>query len=412
MSPVVEVPSKTSTPEVTGRPPGTAFSSILARPVVAPAVLWSVVGRLPSYAVNLALILSIKERGGSYSLAGLVCAAHMTGIAVVGPWVARLADRWGIRRVLLVTSLGYLPLMLAVVWFPFRQTAVYLGLAVVAGAVVPPVAASMRALWSVLPLAEREREAGYAWEAILNEILVICAPLALSAGLFLGSAGTALAAGVVLISAGGCGLALTRPIGTAPTLVGARGAGVSPLRSPRFVVLLGVIAVCAACLGLNTLAIPALADAHGSLRSAGLVYSCWGVGSLFGGIWYAQRRFRTPPEHQLPWAVLAFAIGSGLPVLAYSQMSLGILLAVGGVPISVITICEMSLTRALIQPRTLVEAFSWLSTVTVVGDACGQLLAGVLLEQVTPRAVFTMSMSLSLLLGAGLLAMRDRLLTG
>ncbi|MGW1992116.1 MFS transporter [Embleya sp. NPDC001921] len=398
-------------------PPGAGgllgrFRDLLARPQVAPAAGWSVVARLPVYLMSLAMVLTIREQGGSYAQAGLVAALYTLGMALGSPLIARHLDRSGRRGVLVVTGLAYPATLATLVWATRPGSWAQPLLAVAAGVALPPTNACMRSLWARMPLADDERETAYLWEALLTEVLVIGAPLMLAALMVSGSAGAALTTVAVVGGAGALGLACVRlPASTeaaAPTGPKTAGADAEfpgiprhPLRDPAMLVLLGVMTACAVPIGLMTLAIPAFVSAHGSPDGTGVVYACWGVGSAVGALWLGRAPSRIPMRVRFPRLVLAFAAGTGLAVLSTSPLTLAIALAVGSMPIALVSAAEMTLVGALADKRLLARAFTWASLATVLGDAVGQQVGGLLIEPVGPRGVFTLAFGVALA-GAGL----------
>ncbi|MFF8832363.1 MFS transporter [Streptomyces sp. NPDC015131] len=393
------------------------LAALLTRRQVAGPAWWSVVSRLPVYLMSLAMVLVVREQGGSYAQAGLVSALYTAGMALGSPLVARRIDRRGRRTVLVATGLVYPSALAALVWTTTPGTWAQPALAVLAGIALPPANACMRSLWARLPLADDERETAYLWEALLTEILVIGAPLMLAALMLTGSAGTALTAVSVIGGAGAIGLALTPvPDGTdGPAKAreaGRKDAGGAPgpLRSAPMLALTAVMAFSAVPIGLMTLAIPAFVDAHGSPGSTGVVYACWGVGSALGALWLGRSQSEVAVHVRFPRLVLAFALGTGLPLLAASPLTLGLALAVGSVPIALVSASEMSLVSLVADERSLTEAFTWASLATVLGDAVGQQAGGLLMEPAGPRGVFAAAFGMAL--AAALIAFACRGLLG
>jgi MFS family permease len=72
----------------------------------------SVIGRLPIGIATLAIILFLRERSGSFSVAGTAAACYVAGLALVAPALGRLMDRVGPRPVLSASAVVY-PLALA-----------------------------------------------------------------------------------------------------------------------------------------------------------------------------------------------------------------------------------------------------------------------------------------------------------
>ncbi|PHQ52818.1 MFS transporter [Streptomyces cinnamoneus] len=354
---------------------------------------------MPVYLMSLAMVLVVREQGGSYARAGLVAALYTAGMAVGGPLVARYADRRGRRAVLVATGVVYPSALAVLVWATVPGDWAQPVVAVVAGVALPPANACMRSLWARLPLKDSEREIAYLWEALLTEVLVIGAPLMLAALMLPASAGLALTTVATIGGVGALGLALTPlPAGTeradprreaAPGLLG-------PLREPAMLALTAVMAVCAVPIGLMTLAIPAFVDAHGSPGSTGVVYACWGVGSAVGALWLGRSQSEVAVHRRFPRLVLAYAVGTALPLLAVSELTLGMALAVGSAPIALVSASEMKLVSTVADGRLLTEAFTWASLATVVGDAVGQQAGGLLMEPVGPHGVFSVASGVAL----------------
>ncbi|MWA09249.1 MFS transporter [Streptomyces sp. BA2] len=383
------------------------LAALLTRRQVAGPAWWSVVSRLPVYLMSLAMVLVVREQGGSYAQAGLVSALYTIGMALGSPLIARRVDRRGRRTVLVATGTVYPAALAALVWTTEPGDWAQPALAVLAGITLPPANACMRSLWARLPLRDDERETAYLWEALLTEVLVIGAPLMLAVLMLTGSAGAALTTVAVIGGVGAIGLAFTRvPEGTdggteaagddAPGDETGRGGLLGPLRSSPMLPLTAVMALSSVPIGLMTLAIPAFVDDHGSQGSTGLVYACWGIGSALGAVWLGRSQSEVAVHVRFPRLVLAFAVGTGLPLLATSQLTLALALAVGSVPIALVSASEMTLVSLLADGRSLTEAFTWASLATVVGDALGQQAGGLLMDPAGPRGVFAIAFGMSL----------------
>ncbi|GAA4803548.1 MFS transporter [Streptomyces ziwulingensis] len=390
------------------------FLRLLTRPYVAPLAWWSVVSRLPVYLMSLAMVLVVREQGGSYAQAGLVSALYTAGMALGGPVIARRIDRAGRRPMLLATGLVYPGALAALVWATGPASPAQLVLAVVAGCFLPPANACMRSLWARLPLRDDERETAYLWEALLTELLVIGAPAMLATLMITGSAGAAVTVVAVLGGAGAVGLAFTRvpPQVLAAERAAARPAGgpalgrPGPLRDPALLALIAVMAGAAVPIGLMTLAIPAFVDEHGTPGRTGFVYACWGIGSALGALWLGASQSERPVHRRFPWLVLCYAVGTALPLLATSELTLALALAVGGVPIALVSAGEMTLVSTLADSRLLTEAFTWASLATVLGEAVGQQTGGLLVEPLGPRGVFALALATALATALGAFACR------
>lgn len=139
---------------------------------------WSMVARLPIGMVPLALIMLVREHGGSYGQAGVVVGAYSVALAAAAPYAGRKVDRRGPARVILLRGLAFPGLLgclaaLALVGAPPLALA---PVAAAAGALLPPVAAAMRTLWPRL-LPGELRSTAYALDAALQEVFFVLGPL-------------------------------------------------------------------------------------------------------------------------------------------------------------------------------------------------------------------------------------------
>ncbi|HEY6710571.1 MAG TPA: MFS transporter, partial [Actinomycetota bacterium] len=69
-------------------------------PSVTRLLLSAVVGRMPTGMAGLAIVLLVRDAGGSYAAAGMVAGAYSAALAVTSPLLGRLVDRVGQTRVL------------------------------------------------------------------------------------------------------------------------------------------------------------------------------------------------------------------------------------------------------------------------------------------------------------------------
>jgi MFS family permease len=387
------------------------FVVLLTRSGVGSSAWWSVVARLPVYLMTLAIVLVVRERGGSYVWAGLVSALYTVGIAIVGPVIARWADRAGRRPVLLTTGLVFPLAVAGLVWLGRPGDVTQLVFALLAGAVLPPANSCIRSVWARLPLSPELRQTAYLWEALLTEVLLISAPVMLAVLMLTGSASRALSAVVVLGGVGAWGLAFSRtpesPGGASSS--GTRNAAPAVLWNPSFRTLTGIMVAAEVPIGLTGIAIPAFVEQHGTPSHTGFIYACWGIGSALGAMLLGKASSATAAHRRFPRFLLAFAVGIGIPVLAWSDPALAVALAVGGTPLALISAGEMSLVSELADQRLLTEAFTWASTATVIGEAVGQQLGGILVESVGPRGVFLVALGFAAAVTLVAFACRGRL---
>src|ERR1700754_5351927 len=119
------------------------YRQLASTPGLRLPLLAAFVGRLPGAMLGFALVLAIRDAGGSYGEAGGAVMLWTLGIGVTAPLSARAADRLGRTPVLLVCAVTNAALLcgLAVGRPPLSGL---LALTFLAGALTPPPAAAAR----------------------------------------------------------------------------------------------------------------------------------------------------------------------------------------------------------------------------------------------------------------------------
>jgi MFS family permease len=155
-----------------------AVLSVLFTRRAFPTAFSSLIARLPKGMAPLACVTLIHQSTGSYATAGLVTAALALGDAATTPLQGRLLDRYGRGRVLLPSAVLYAVALSVLPLLAGRQTpvGVPVGCALLAGAGFPPVSGSMKALWPRL-VPDGAAGAAYAAESLIQQVLLLIAPL-------------------------------------------------------------------------------------------------------------------------------------------------------------------------------------------------------------------------------------------
>ncbi|HEY8103401.1 MAG TPA: MFS transporter [Gaiellaceae bacterium] len=380
------------------------YGALFRVPHVRRLVLSGLLARLPMGMIGLALLLLVREQGGSYAAAGLVSGCYFVATAVGAPIAGRLVDRRGQARILLRRAVIFPALLgavcaLALLDGPF----VLIGAAAAAaGALMPPVGSSLRALWPRLFFDAELRAAAYALEASLQEISFIVGPLlvallaaAVSPVLALGVAAAASAVGTTLI-------AIAEPV-RAWRPDERHAASVLGALESRGVV---TIVTLSACLGLGfgatEVGFPAFAEGHGGAELGSIPLSLFAAGSLVGGL-IAGARVTMPPLRLLRLSALLLALGLALPLLGWSLPSMSVLAFLAGLPIAPVVMSAYGLIDAVAKRGTAAEAFAWITTAVFAGFSVGMALGGTLIDEVGVKASFglgTAAVSLGALLVA------------
>jgi MFS family permease len=345
----------------------------------------SCVARLPMGALGLLLVLHTQQLTGSYADGGLASGAYALALGLSNPALARLVDR---RGQTLVLRIGAPIAAGAIVFLALLPDGAPLG-AIVAGAIAtglsqPPVGACMRALWPELLDGDDRRHAAYALEGAALEVVYICGPVAIVAGIGSWSMSAALlaCAGFVLI---GDLIFSAHPVsrGWRPhpervrDLTGAlRGSGVR--------VLIVMFALLGLSVGAVEVVVPAALDAMGHRDLTGLLLGAWGVGSMLAGVAVARAGAASDPPRRLALLLVAWAAAHGALGIAGAPATVALALLIAGATIAPTFVCANGMLDHLAPTGTLTEAFTWTSTGIAVGIAAGSALAGALVEAASP----------------------------
>lgn len=368
------------------------YRALLRTPHARRLIAWGLVARLPLGMVPLALLLVVRASGGSYAAAGAVSGAYLVAAAIGAPIAGRRVDRSGQARVLLPRAVLNPGLLLAVGGLALADapTLVLGACAAGAGAVVPPVAASLRSLWPRLLEGPELRATAYALEASLQEVFFLVGPLLVAV---VSSAASPAAALALAAAAGGVGtlaFASSAPVRAwrpeaERDVRGLLGA----LESPGIRTIVLYSGCCGLAFGGSEVAMPAFAEQHGGAALGGVPLAFFAGGSLAGGLVAGARTLGTP-RVMLRAATALLAAGLALPLLAGSLHALSALVFVAGLPIAPAFAAAYGLVDAAARRGTAAEAFAWIGTAISAGLAVGTAAGGALVDAAGVRASFAL----------------------
>jgi MFS family permease len=360
-----------------------SYLRILRAPHLAALLGASLFARLPIGINGLATVLFLRERTGSFAIAGAAAGGGALGTALGAPITARLVDRLG-RRALLVLAAVHAGGLLALIAAGYADAppAVLVAAALIAGAALPPTSSVVRALYPVLVGPELVRGA-YALDSVLTETIFFVGPLltALVVALVtpaaaLGLSAAAVTAGVVAFVAVMPGRAdddLPEPGAASPGRLGA-------LRAPGIQTLVLSMLPVGFAFGALEVAIPAFAQDHGRPELAGVLIAIWSVGSIAGGLVYGARSRGMSLErvHVAVAVILPFGFLALAP--AESPLAMALLVIPAGVFIAPLIASRNELAGVVALPGSRTEAFTWPLTALVGGVALGAAAAGGIIE--------------------------------
>jgi MFS family permease len=368
------------------------YGALFRVPHVRRLVLSGMLARLPMGMIGLALLLLVRENGGSYAAAGAVSGLYFVATAIGAPISGRLVDRRGQARILRSRAVSFPALLVGVCALALLDAPLPLigAAAAAAGGLMPPVGASLRSLWPRMFADAELRAAAYALEASLQEITFIVGPLLVA--LLTAAASPVLALGVAAV-VGGVGtmlIALAEPVRAwrpeeerhAASILGA-------LESRGVLTIIGLSGCLGLGFGATEVGFPAFAELHGGAELGSIPLSLFAGGSLVGGL-VAGARVTMPPLRLLRVSAVLLTLGLALPLLGWSLPSMGVLAFLAGLAIAPVVMSAYGLVDAVAARGTAAEAFSWITTAVFAGFSVGMALGGTLIDAYGAKSSFVL----------------------
>ena len=372
------------------------YADILRIPSVPRLLSAAVIGRMPVGMGALAIFLLVRGAGGSYSTAGLAVGASTVAGCIGAPILGRIVDRLGQPRVLLLSMASQVTALLLLAALAPGGGVELFALCALYGFSNPPLAASMRATWATLITDRSLITRAFSLDSTAQEVIWILGPV-LAAGLAEGiSPRLPMVVMAAFSAAGVIWFATSHESRTWRSKhVGERHLLGPLMAGPVRRVLLSILGLAFAW-GALELAVPAYAQENDA--SPGGLLSIWAVGSVIGGLGYAARRWTSSPQRMMGILLALNLLGFLIIFLAQTPLQLGILLLLTGVVNAPVIATFYVLIEELAPRGTVTEAFTWISTMFLVGISGGVALAGIVADAFDPRTAWWLAV------GGGLFA--------
>jgi hypothetical protein len=222
----------------------------------------------------------------------------------------------------------------------------------------------------------------FALDSVLIEVVFVVGPLVTTAVVAtagpeyaLAVSATCMLVGTLMLLSGLSG----RP-GPEPGSGGRRAFGLGPLAAPGLRTLVLASLPVGFAVGSLEVAVPAFAEAEGSATLAGALLAVWSCGSGIGGLaWGANAgRFSLIDAHL--WFAWLLPLAIGPLALAWSPVTMGVLIVLAGAPIAPLIASRNQLVDRVAPTGTATEAFTWPLTALVAGVSLGAAAAGIVVE--------------------------------
>lgn len=366
-----------------------AYLEFLRRPYAGRLLGGTLLGRLPNGMAALAIVLFVRDHGGSYTLAGALSAVYALALAAGQPVLGRAMDRFGQPRILAAGAVAAAAGFALLTLTGPRPAAIAGGGVLLAGFATPPLEAGLRALWpSVLP-GPAEVQTAFALDAASQELLFTCGPLLVVAA-------AAVSTALALLLTGALGIVGTFVVTSSRPSRDWRGEPRSghwagPLRSGGMRVLIGALAFVGVAVGVPNVAAVTYADARHIPYAAGLLPALLALGALLGGIAYGMRPWPGPARRRM--LLLMSGLAAGYLPLAWAPAFpvMPVLAVASGVFLAPVLACAFTIVDGLAPRGTVTEAFAWVVTAFAVGGSAGAALAGIAGDAVGVHGAFAIA---------------------
>lgn len=373
---------------------GSPYLKALASPGALRFSAAGFLGRMQISMFGLGTVLLIAAVTGRYGLAGEVAAAGSIGYALVSPLAARLADRFGQRRVLRPLMLAFAASTAALVGCvqahaPAWALLVSSGLA---GAATPQLGSMVRARWSALLGGSPLLHAAFSLESVADEVIFVAGPVLVTLlatqvhpASGIGVAAATCVAGTLWLAGQRVTEPPVRPPGQAPTRGAGRRAPGHLLPAPGLATLVPVCLFFGAMLAAIDLATVEFAQQHGHKPLAGFILGGYALGSAAGGLWYGSRAWRAPLRRRFALTLGAAAAGTATFWAMPGLIALAAVMFCSGLTLSPMLISGFSLIEQQAPAGRQTEGMAWLTSAISVGTAAGSAAAGQVIDAAGAR---------------------------
>lgn len=361
------------------------YRRLLATPGARAFTAANLLARLPMGMFSVSAVLMIAGSRDSYGLAGSVTATGLAATAVVGPWTARLVDRYGQSRIAvpatLLAALGSLALLLCVRYGAPDWT---LFAAYAATATTPNTGGMSRARWEHLHRGDPDTlHTANSFEQAVDELCFMLGPVVaafLCSSLF-PEAGTLVGAALLVTGV----LVFAAQRATEPPAAPRTTATRSPLRAPGFPSLIAVFLATGVVFGAMEVTTIAFSDAQGHRSAAGAVLALQAAGSCVAGLLYGSARPAQDVRRRLLCCLAAMTVLMTGPLVAAkatgSLPALAGAMLLAGAATAPTMVTGMTLVQRITGQGQLNEGMTLVVTALLGGIAMGSATAGWVVER-------------------------------
>jgi MFS family permease len=350
-----------------------SYVSLLKTPGVARLITAQLTARFPNGMLSLAYLLHVEHIFNSYGAAGLVLAATSIGQAIAGPLTSRWMGRWGMRPVLILTTIVCALSMSAIAFLPIMPLMAYMALGLVGGLATPPVQPAVRTIYPKI-VNSRQLTPLFSLDASAQEIIWIAAPVLITFVSVQISTVLGIAIAIAFLIGGGAWFISSPEVGQVRVPRSKRRFGVVLTRPPVLLATVVGFLVVGACAAIEAGVVATFGEGG---PQSGFVLAIWAVASLVGGLLLGHLPIGPTA---LPRRLVVVFIGSVLAIFAWDFWSLSAALVIAGICLAPALAVMFAIVSSSVRFSDTAEAYGWVGTGQLIGAAAGSAVAGFLID--------------------------------
>ncbi|MFT8704618.1 MFS transporter [Bifidobacterium aquikefiricola] len=375
------------------------YAELLRKPHTARFAIGSVIASMPFPMVGMTITISVQHYYGSYFLAGMLTAIQAIALAVAGPLLGKLVDKFGQREIAIPTVIVWVVAAMLLITAITSRAPIWMLYAITPFlAAIPPWGAMSRGRWTYILKGDREQtDRALSLSGVFDECMwVIGNPLASILAVISGILAFSFTGLCVIIGA----IMILSEISTEPPsqTQHARQNGITRKqyrdqeatkaallqggKKQKSIWGPGLIAICVTWFGLGAfqsaaaISIIAFTREHNAEQMTGFVFACFSVSSLLGAIVYGAKNWLIPLWKRFYVCLIVVNLGIGCFLFAQHIWVIMIIYLLIGVCQAPTWINGNQLILHLVSPARFTEGVAWMGAMNAIGASVGSAIAG------------------------------------
>lgn len=397
------------------------YAELLRMPHTARFSIGAVIACMPFPMVGMTITISVQHYYGSYTLAGALTAIQAIALALAGPLLGSLVDKFGQRQVSIPTIAIWIVAATALVSCITARVPEWILFCIVPFmAAIPPWGAMSRKRWTTLLKGDNDRtNTALSLSSIFDECMwVIGNPLAstlavisgvlsfsftgvcvlVGAAMFLGERSTEPPSQTQLARAAGLSRAQYREqiAERAAAIQGNAESTAQSIWGP------GLIALCVTWFSLGAfqsatgISIISFAKEQNVSQYTGFVFACFSFSSLIGAMVYGAKRWTIALWKRFYFCLAVVNVGISTFLFANHLWVIMIIYLLIGVCQAPTWINGNQLMLHLVPPTRFTEGMAWMGAMNAIGSSAGSAITGIFIDRMGSHGGFMVVTALAL----------------